>query len=127
MIMRRFSPHPNQLVYFSDKKSKEAVGRGEFVDIHNIGSLGSDDFDVLTTDITDEILRTEIAEIVGHILGRQVVRKRTKSCTSVEAFSSVKIIDQYFLVLLVWRSKRWPIDTSSPTTFPSTEVGNSPN
>lgn len=64
-IMRRFSSHPNPLVYFSEKKEKEAIERGDFVDIHDIGSPGSDPFDVLITDVTDDILRTEIAEVVG--------------------------------------------------------------
>ena len=62
-ITRRFSSHPNPLIYFAEKKAEEAAKRGEFIDVHD-GSF-SDDFDVLITDVTDEILRTEIAELVG--------------------------------------------------------------
>jgi hypothetical protein len=48
--------------YFEDKKAREAIERGEFVDIHDIGS---DDFDVLITDVNDGLLRTEVAEVLG--------------------------------------------------------------
>jgi hypothetical protein len=64
-IARRFSCQPNPLIYFTDKRAKEAKERNEFIDIHDIGPVDPKDYDVLLTDITDNMLRIDIAEIVG--------------------------------------------------------------
>lgn len=64
-IARRFSSYPNLPAFFARKHQEEARDRGEFVDIHDIGGIDPKDFDVLITDINDEKLRSEIAEVVG--------------------------------------------------------------
>ncbi len=64
-IARRFSSHPNPLAFFAHKRQQEARDRGEFIDIHDVGGVDPEDFDVLITDVNDEKLRSEIAEAVG--------------------------------------------------------------
>ena len=99
-INRRFSSEPNPIDFFAENKAKEAIERGEFVDIHNIGGVGPKDYDVLNydvlttdmnlqkatkdeankkiefatdnydlisdmSDMSDNKLRTEIAELLG--------------------------------------------------------------
>src|SRR5436190_20820609 len=64
-IARRFSSHPNPLTFFTEKRAKEAIDRGEFTDIHDIGGVEPEDFDVLITDMDDNTLRSEVAELVG--------------------------------------------------------------
>jgi len=64
-IARRFSSQPNPLNYFASNKAKEAKERGEFIDIHDIGGVDPKDYDVLITDVDDNILRTEVSELVG--------------------------------------------------------------
>ncbi len=64
-VAQRFSSYPNPLAFFARKRQEEARDRGEFVDIHDIGGVDPKDFDVLITDIDDEKLRSEIAEVMG--------------------------------------------------------------
>jgi hypothetical protein len=69
-ITRRFSSHPNPLAPFVKKSQQEARGRGEFIDIHDVGSIAPKDYDVLianmdNTDMDYEKLRSKIAEVVG--------------------------------------------------------------
>ena len=64
-IARRFTSHPNPLIFFTEKKAKEAKERGEFIDIHDIGGVSPKDFDVLITDMDNQKLRSEVAELIG--------------------------------------------------------------
>jgi hypothetical protein len=65
-LARRFSASsPSPISFFSQKRAKEAVERGIFVDIHDIGGTDPKDYDVLITDIDNDTLRSEISELVG--------------------------------------------------------------
>jgi hypothetical protein len=64
-VNRRFNSHPNPVTYFSHKKAKDDIANGKFVDIHDIGAVGSAEFDILLTDITEKTLRTAVAELTG--------------------------------------------------------------
>jgi len=64
-INRRFSSEPNPIHFFADKKANEAIERGQFIDIHAIVPMDPEDYDVLMTDMSDNKLRTEIAELLG--------------------------------------------------------------
>lgn len=64
-LARRFSSEPNPLTFFAKKKSKEAAERGEFIDIHDVGGVDSKDFVALITDVNDNILRSDVAELAG--------------------------------------------------------------
>jgi len=52
-INRRFSSEPNPIDFFAEKKAKEAIERGEFTDIHDIGGVDPEDHDVIITDMSD--------------------------------------------------------------------------
>ena len=64
-IARRFTSPPNPLFFFPEKRAKEAKERGEWVDIHDIGPVGPEEFDVWITDMDEEKLRSEVAELIG--------------------------------------------------------------
>jgi len=64
-LARRFSASsPNPVSYFDEKAAKEAIERGQFVDIHDISSVDPKDFDVLLSDV-DNTLHSEISKLVG--------------------------------------------------------------
>jgi hypothetical protein len=64
-VARRFSSYPNPLAFFVHKRQQEARDRGEFIDIHDVGGMNSNDYDVLITDIDNKKMRSEISEAVG--------------------------------------------------------------
>lgn len=64
-IARRFSSQPNPLDYFPSKKAKEAKERGKLIDIHDVGGVDPKDYDVLISDVDDDILRTDLSELMG--------------------------------------------------------------
>jgi hypothetical protein len=61
----RFSSYPRPLILFTEKKEKEAIERGEFVDIHDPSGPDPSHFDVLITDVDDCLLRSDISELIG--------------------------------------------------------------
>ena len=64
-LARRFSASsPNPISFFAQKAAKEAIERGEFVDIHDIGSVDLKDYDVLITDMNNDTLHSEISKLV---------------------------------------------------------------
>ena len=64
-LARCFSSEANPLTFFAKKKSKEAAERGKFIDIHDVGDVDSKDFVALITDVNDNILRSDVAELAG--------------------------------------------------------------
>ncbi|KAH0548164.1 hypothetical protein GP486_008112, partial [Trichoglossum hirsutum] len=46
-------------------RANEAIKNGNFVDIHDIGGTDPKDYDVLITDVDNDVLRSEISELVG--------------------------------------------------------------
>ena len=52
-------------MFLTEKKGKEAKERGEFIDIHDVGGVNPEDYDVLLTDMDDGKLRSEVAELIG--------------------------------------------------------------
>lgn len=66
MIAKRFSPSQvDPQDYINRKHQKEAKECGEYFDLHDIGGVDPMDYDVLISDVDDERLRGEVAEIVG--------------------------------------------------------------
>lgn len=51
--------------FFSRKRQQEANDHGEFIDIHDVGSVDLADYSVLITDIKHNTLETMIAEELG--------------------------------------------------------------
>lgn len=55
----------NPISFFARKEAKEAIDRGEFVDIHDIGRVDLKDYDILTTNVDNNTLQSEISKLVG--------------------------------------------------------------
>jgi hypothetical protein len=126
-IDRRFSsdnvdPH----AYFTAKRAQEAIARGQWVDIHDIG-YEPEDYDVLFTDIKHETLETMIAEEVG-------IPYLSKA-TVADAKEVVKVGTGYIhgkkrrtiVPLIVGRREeaRWVffiVDSTAPLTYLSIQV-----
>ena len=126
-IIRRFSSEPNPTDFFAEKKAKEAIERGEFIDIHDIGGVDPNDYDVLITDMSDNTLRTEISEL----LGVPYLKKATKDEANkkIELSTAITYGTMYRMVFpCVVSSKdnaRWVffvVDTGAPLTYLSTRV-----
>jgi len=65
-LFERFSSsNPSPIAYFSQMKAEEDIARGTFVDVHDIGGVDPNDFDVLITDVDDNTLHNEISDLVG--------------------------------------------------------------
>jgi hypothetical protein len=65
LALRFSDSSPSPISFFSQKRANEAVERGEFVDVHDIGGVDPKDHDVLITDMNNETLKSEISELVG--------------------------------------------------------------
>jgi len=63
-IARRLSSDIIPGVYFNCKRRQEANARGEYLDIHDIGGPDPKDYDLLLSDVGEE-LPHEIAKVVG--------------------------------------------------------------
>ncbi|KIM94911.1 hypothetical protein OIDMADRAFT_60070 [Oidiodendron maius Zn] len=54
-ISRRLSSRPSPLIYFANMRDEEARERNEFIDIHDIGGVDPNTYDVLLSDINDNM------------------------------------------------------------------------
>ena len=63
-IARRLSSQTDPQRYFASKRQQEAINRGAFVDIHDVGR-DPKDYDVLISDVKHETLETKVAEELG--------------------------------------------------------------
>ncbi|KAF2187162.1 hypothetical protein K469DRAFT_749516 [Zopfia rhizophila CBS 207.26] len=126
-LTRRFSSYPNPLAYYRKKKEDEALSRGEFVDIHDIGGVDPKDFDVLITDMDESTLRNEIAELAGI--------QYLKEASQDEALKRVEIGKGFIFgnmsrtifpcVVSTSKSARWVfflVDSGSPLTYISSHT-----
>ena len=64
-IAKRFSSNPSAFIYFSEKKAKEAKERGESINVHDVGGVNPEDYDVLVTDMNERKLRSEVCRAPG--------------------------------------------------------------
>lgn len=65
MITRRLPSQVDSKAHINCKYHKETGGRGQYVDLHDIGGVDPMDYDVLISDVNHEKLRGEVADIVG--------------------------------------------------------------
>lgn len=126
-IARRFSSPPNPLTYFAKKEEQEAIERGEWVDIYDIGPKDPEDFDVLITDIDDHKLRTNISDCVGIDYLRKATRDQANEViTTGQAFIygwKDRLI--FPCVVSIGDDARWVffiVDTGAPFTYLSNQV-----
>lgn len=102
--------------------------RGEFVDIHDIGGVDPQDYDVLITDLNHEKLESEISELVGIPF--------LKEATKDEAETVAKKIHGFIYgrrfrlilpcVLTTNDMSRWVffiVDSGAPLTYISSQGG----
>ena len=127
-INRRFSSEPNPIDFFAEKKAKEAIERGEFTDIHDIGGV---DHDVIITDMSDytsdNMLRTEIAELLGAPYLQKATKdeanKKIEIATGIIYGTKFRMV--FPLVVSFKDNARWVffiVHTGAPLTYLSTHV-----
>ena len=132
-INRRFSSEPNPIDFFAKKKAKEAIERGQFIDIHDIGGVDPKDYDVLITDISDNKLRTEIAELLGvpylQKATEDEANKKIETATGMTYATGIaggtKFRTVFPCVVSFEDNARWVffiVDTGAPLTYLSTHV-----
>ena len=126
LITQRFSSQPNPVTFFSNKKAQEAVERGEF-DIHDIGGVDPKDFDVLLTDLSDNTLRSEVADIVGiPYLQEATEDEANKVVKAVQVFIYGAKYRTIFRCTVGMKDKaHWVffvVDTGAPLTYLSKQV-----
>jgi hypothetical protein len=126
-ITRRFSSYPNPLYFFTEKRAKERIERGEFVDIHDIGRADPTDYDVLITDVDDSILRSQISELVGvPYLQEATKEEANKVVETGSGFLYGRNSRTIFPCVVSYNGDaRWIffiVDSSSPLTYLSAPV-----
>ena len=130
-ISRRFSSEPNPISFFADKKAKEAIERGEFIDIHDIGGVDPEDHGVINTDMsdytTDYMLQTEIAELLGvpylQKATKDEANKKIEIATGIIYGTKFRMVFPY--VVSFEDNARWVffiLHTGAPLTYLSTHV-----
>lgn len=115
------------IISYTNKCLQEAKERGEYVDIHDIGGVDPEDYDVWISDVNHEKLRGEVAETVGipyHAMA-----------TAEDSNKVVEIGDWYMYgqkfrtifpaVVARGNQAHWVfflIDSGPPLTYPSAQV-----
>jgi hypothetical protein len=67
-LARRFSSYPTPVNLYALQSWQKVKGPSEYVDIHELRDISDLDpkaFDVLITDVNEEILQTEISKVFG--------------------------------------------------------------
>ena len=127
-LTRRFSDSsPSPISFFSQKRANEAVERGEFVDVHDIGGVDPKDYDVLITDMNNETLESEISELVGIPYLREATKGEAgKVAEEIRGFTHGWKRRQILpCVLGIDGMARWVffiVDPRSPLTYISSQV-----
>jgi hypothetical protein len=115
------------MTFFTEKKAKEAIDRGEFIDIHDVGGVEPEDFDVLIRDMTDNNLRSDVAELIGMpYLGKATTDEANKVVDVGHDIVYGRKLHPIFPCIVSSNDKaHWVFflyDTSAPLTYLSTQV-----
>ena len=126
-LARRFSSSPSPISFFATKDANEAIERGEFVDIHDIGGIDPKDYDVLLTDIDHNTLDTEISRLAGIKYLTEATKEDTDiMARKVHGFFYGQKFRMIFPCVLGHKGKgRWVyfiMDTGAPVTYISTQA-----
>jgi hypothetical protein len=126
-IARRFSAlSPSPITFFAQKAAKEAIERGEFVDIHDIGGVDPKDYDVLITDIDNNTLQSEISKLAGIPYLKEATKDEAdKVPKKIRGFTYGSKFRQILpCVLNIEDQARWVffVDSGAPLTYISTQV-----
>ena len=128
-LAKRFSTDPSPVPYYQAKKVSEAIKRGQYVDIHDIGGPDPNDYDVLLTDMDFDTLKTEISEVGGI----PYLQKATKYDAEEIVEEGIAMIfgtkKRVIFPAVVKNAKKdkahwiyFVIDTCAPITYLSTQV-----
>jgi hypothetical protein len=126
-LARRFSASsPNPMSFFAQKAAKEAIERGEFVDIHDIGGVDPKDYDVLITDMNNDTLHSEISKLVDIPYLQEAMKDEAdKVAREIRGFMYGRKLRMILPCVLGIQDKaRWVffiVDYVSPLTFISTQ------
>jgi hypothetical protein len=132
-LARRFSASsPSPISFFRQKAAKEAIERGEFVDIHDIGGVNPKDYDVLITDINNDTLHSEISKLVDIPYLKEATKDDAdKMPREIQGFMyGQKRLMILPCVVSIRDQARWVffiVDPGSPLTYISTEVSVHPH
>jgi hypothetical protein len=126
-IARRFSSYPNPMTFFTEKKAKEAIDRGEFIDIHDVGGVEPEDFDVLISDMNHNNLRSDVAELIGMpYLGKATTDEANKVVDVGHGIVYGRKLRPILPCIVSSNDKAYWVffiyDTSAPLTYLSTQV-----
>src|SRR5271154_6641847 len=132
-LTRRFSTSsPSPISFFGEKREKEATERGEFIDIHDMGGTDTKDYDVLLAGIDNNMLQSEISELVGiPYLKKATKDEADKVATKLHGFvygQNSRLI--FPCVLSIDDKAHWVffiVASGSPLTYISTEVSVHPH
>jgi len=119
--------NPNPISFFARKEAKEAIGRGEFVDIHDIGGVDPKDYDVSITDVVNDTLHSEISKLAGIPCLKEATKEEADKV--VEDTSGFVYGRKYRMILPcvlgIEEKARWVhfiVDSGAPLTYISTHV-----
>ncbi|KAF2182315.1 hypothetical protein K469DRAFT_752136 [Zopfia rhizophila CBS 207.26] len=123
-IARRFSSQPNPLT-FTEKRTKD---RGEFIDIHDIGGVEPEDYDVLITDIDNNTLRSEVAELIGIPYLKKATKEEANNVVEIgHGITYGRKFRIIFPCVVSFEDKaHWVffiVDTGAPLTYLSAQAG----
>jgi hypothetical protein len=127
-IARRFSAQSSDPInFFRLKEAKEAIERGQFVDIHDIGRVDPNDYDVLLTDINNDILHSEISKLVDIPYLKEATKDEAdKEARKIHGFLYGQKLRMILpCVLSIKGAARWVffiVDSGAPVTYISAEV-----
>lgn len=125
-IAQRLSSDPSPLTAYDKRIAEEAKASGQFVDIHDAEVMSATDYDVLIPDITDQLLRNEIAELAGiQYLQKATEADKGKVNVGCGFFYGNKFRPIFPCVVTSREQSRWVfflVDSGAPLTYLSAQV-----
>jgi hypothetical protein len=123
---------PNPISFFRQKEAQEAIERGQFVDIHDIGGVDPKDYDALLSDMDNSTLHSQVSKRVGiPYLEEATKGEADKIPGEINGFlygpKSRMILP---CVLSIEDKARWVffiVDSGAPVTYISSQVNVHPH
>jgi hypothetical protein len=132
-LAQRFSSSsPGPIRFFLQKAAEEAIGRGEYVDVHDISGVDPKDYDVLITEIDHSTLHSEISKLVDIPYLKEATKDEAdKVAKEIRGFFYGRTLRMIFpCVLTIKDQARWVffiVVSGAPLTYISTEVSVHPH
>jgi len=127
-LARRFSASsPGPINFFRQKTAKEAIERGEFVDVHDISGIDPKNYDVLITEVDNNTLHSEISKLVDIPYLKEATKDEAdKVAKEIRGFYYGRSLRMIFPCILSMKGQaRWVffiVDSGAPLTYISAEV-----